>query len=153
MHSNKACNLIKLPLPYSLSILLLPLFRTTVSVNIVDSSRHKCRHWVPFWRFLKGSPLCICMNKTSLGVQAFLFWSCFLCSEKKGLFHHFKQKPQYQLTCDTLWWSNKFSEKNLKRPIGIRAGEIPKFSEYRPSNPLNGWLGQGQCKENWFESQ
>ena len=37
--------------------------------------------------------------------------------------------------------------------LSSRAGEFPKFFEYRPSNPLNGWLGQGQCKENWFESQ
>ena len=32
--------------------------------------------------------------------------------------------------------------------VSVRAGEIPKFFEYRPSNLLNGCLGQDQCKEN-----
>ena len=33
------------------------------------------------------------------------------------------------------------------KSIIIRAGKIPKFFEYRPSNPLNGWLGQGNAKK------
>ena len=44
-------------------------------------------------------------------------------------------------------------QSQVSEHIFTRAGEIPKFFEYRPSNPLNGWLGKGKCKENWFESR
>ena len=43
----------------------------------------------------------------------------------------------------TFIWNTPFIVPN-------RAGEIPKYFEYSPSKPFNGWPSLGQCKENWF---